>query len=711
MIDNFKSDYNFKFSTYLVKGIIGRFSRLKYINITIGEERQRVLKHPPMQSLDAPIQTSHHGDAEEGNAKIDFIEDKSFDHNNVDGKLNEDFIRTQVLPYLSRQDRIIFESVYLDGMSYEQVADVLGTTRQMVENVLHNAEKIAKIRRIYEEGATELDKSIKGISFQRNQVLKLATCHDVINKYGREFLVEKVYPRLTPTQQEIFDYAILDYFGQSERELKYDTGSIKIFNINGFKLTLARVCKIADTILENEKKGRIIETVKLPENIRQKIARVERVLEKYGGKYFLANYFLRILPDNERKAFYHGMLTYRGQAMSHQAKKAGLSMKEFKTCLESATSKLKTTNFDDIVWVVDKSLKDANIVADRDNVIERRNFVDKLGRRRLIDHFVSRLNETQKTVFENLYLMGNYYTAETLSKGTGLSTGVIAKTELEIREMFKDLDAMEAEDMKNQVNNIAGRQTLEYKERLYQRRIDKNFVTKHGGKEFLMFKFAPRLVTRAEVVILRDFICDNMPAEQVLNELGLNKNAFDYLTSTTQSIKLAIRNYKNCFDSKDPDLFIKEVDDFYKMNAYQQEHGNLDERIFGKEITDQFKHVSNVLMNVTTDMKKDELDDIIQSAGGEKVLRRNFAPYKLTGVTENLIFEKTILQKMSCEEASKELDIFPVEVEQVRDSILDKVKKFVRYRNRNLKNKELRIKRSEENQVQLKNIIGKDKGD
>ena len=43
-------------------------------------------------------------------------------------------------------------------------------------------------------------------------------------------------------------------------------------------------------------------------------------------------------------------------------------------------------------------------------------------------------------------------------------------------------------------------------------------------------------------------------------------------------------------------------------------------------------------------------------AGGEKVLRRNFAPYKLTGVTENLIFEKTILQKMSCEEASKELD-------------------------------------------------------
>lgn len=712
-IDNFDPNYNFKFSTYLHKAIVSRVSRLKYQFRKIDGEQKVVLKNPSFVSLDEPLSTSHHGDVEGGSARIDFVEDEKFSWEDVDGKINEEFIRTNVLPYLSRQDRIIFESIYLDGLKAQDVAYTLGLTRQGMDFIIHDADRIGKIRRIYEEGPNAVDEATKGVSLTKKQIERLVSCQEIISKYGREFLVEKVYPRLTPTQQDTFDFAIYNYFGQSDRELEIDSGiKNKNFINTKFNSTLQTVVKIAEKILANEEKGRYVEAIKIPEITRQKVNRVERVLEKYGGKIFLDNYFLKTLPENERRAFYYGMLTYRGQNISFLAQKAGLSMKEFKTCLESATAKLKTTNFDNVVWIVDKSSVDLNILNDQENVIARKSFVDKLGARRLIKHFVPRLNETQKTVFENLYLMGRYLTAETLSKATGLTTGVIAKTELEICEMFKDLDAMEAEDKQN--NTVDIYKILENKEVKALKRTDSTFVARHGGKEFLMYKFAPQLITRAEVVILRDYICGDMPARQVLDSLKLTvrehnlNSSYDYLKKTTRGIRQKIQLYKTFLDEKDPKLFKQEVEDFYKMHTYHQEHGNLDERIFGKENVDKFNHVISALMTVTTDLKKDEVDDIIKSSGGEKVLRRNFAPYKLTGITENMIFEKAILQKMSCEEIAKELNILPIEIEKVRDLVVEKVKSFIRERNRMNVDKTQKLEKSKQKQIKIKNLIEKD---
>ena len=158
-------------------------------------------------------------------------------------------------------------------------------------------------------------------------------------------------------------------------------------------------------------------------------------------------------------------------------------------------------------------------------------------------------------------------------------------------------------------------------------------------------------------------------------------------------------------------MFAKEVEDFYKMSAYHKEHGNLDERIFGKENVDKFKHVTSALMTVTTDLEKDEIDDIIASAGGEKEFKRNFAPYKLTGITENMVFEKTILQRMSCEDVASELDIFPIEVEQVRDGIVEKVKTFIRERNGASTTRNIRMQQSKTTQAQMAKFNDRDKGD
>ncbi|MDE6583395.1 MAG: sigma-70 family RNA polymerase sigma factor, partial [Clostridia bacterium] len=401
-IDNFDPEYNFKFSTYLQKSIVGRLSKLKYQYRKIEGKQKAFLKNPPLVSLNEPVSTSHHGDAEEGDARIDLVADKSFSWESVDGKLNEEFIRTNVLPYLPRKERIIFESVYLDGMSYEDVAATLNIKRQRVEQIINNAVNVANVRRIYEEGPNEVDKIIKGVNLSKKQIAKLVSCQEIITKYGREFLVEKVYPRLTPSQQDLFDGALYNYFGQSERDLELDTG--KRIQAKENERVLRKVVETAEKILLEEKKGKTVKEAKIPENIRQKVNRVERLLEKYGGKVFLDNYFLKTLPENERRAFYYGMLTYRGQNMSFLAQKAGLSMKQFKTCLESATAKLKTTNFDNIVWLCDMSWKDLNIVNDQENVFARKQIVDELGIKRLIKHFKPRLNETQKIVFENLYL-------------------------------------------------------------------------------------------------------------------------------------------------------------------------------------------------------------------------------------------------------------------------------------------------------------------
>ena len=491
---------------------------------------------------------------------INTIEDKEFVFGILDSKVEYLFLKNKILSLLTKKDRQLFEDVFIIGMPTSTTAIKHGLSRPYVDEQIKKI--IKKIKNLYTNGVTELDvccKAVRTTDFQERRIKKRL---DILKKFSPEFLRERFIPLLTQDQAIVFENFVLNYYGQTFREVSEKYG----LNIARF----SDVLKACDKKLEKYEIELLEEfkTYKAPEQKNQKQRDfANKIAQTFGGKLFLQKYFVPILNNQQKKVFKCAIMDYNGQNYSQLAKDCNMTNKQFATSLMRVIKRLKSLDFDLVVDVLDNSefaktridaltSKDLNQI--KQNVEIVKDFGGVLKLKKL---FAPSLNFCQNQIFNDLYLHPKYQNLESFAEQNKITLEKAVIFENEAIEKLKCFDLEKVEILFERAKHTL--KASEFKvDKSVKKEIIKNlrifeigdvedfnvrkaffddYLKNYGQKKDIIAQFLPSLKKLELQQTFVSFFLEAHSDIEIMQEFGFDK---DYLMKQKVEISVNLLKYK-----------------------------------------------------------------------------------------------------------------------------------------------------------------------
>ena len=387
---------------------------------------------------------------------------------------------------------------------------------------------------------------------------------------------------------------------------------------------------------------------------RQRKERNRRLIEEYGGNLFLRKYFLPLLSEQEKKVFELAILNYSRGTSEDLARRAEMNLITFNNTLSNSLNKLKNVDFEVLVDVVDNASKSkvalkSTSLATFDKVKERQELVKKYGGKEFLKEIFSPLlTDSQKKVFDALFLYPHLFTYAEVAKELNCAKSNIIYTEKVIVDKLKNTDFTLLrkinEDMEKNLKYEEYARAKNAKSKITQ------IIEQFGGRDFLLEKFAPTLKIKAHKIIFEKYMCGTFSKNALEEKLKLRGDyASCYFHTTINSIIGKIEEFKKSFGSEEN--FQKAVKDFYVAKEYE-------------------------ILNVkkTKEDKKLLTDEEIENYGGKRLIGRKFL--RTLPVLDQLILYSSIFKNKSLYEIKKELKLTDADLNYHSKQIKTKLEKF-----------------------------------
>ncbi len=667
-IERFNTDYTFTFATYLVRGIKNEIGMMYRSATNKGKKEVQVV------SLhDATIKNSRHQDDEGMNVE-EAVEDETTLPEHADNKLELNYIREKVASLLPKRERDMFYDYYEKKQTLETIAKKYNLSRSYMTRLVEKTRET--INRIYLNGPSEEDLLFKGVDQSFISTFKKSNA--IVKKHGRTFLVECFMPTLEKKDQKVFERFINCYYSQNMKDLAEGSG----LSANHYGLVLDEILekldKEAPVLKEEYLKTK--RPKKLSYKIQQEINRTNRLIENYGGKSFLAKYFMPTLSGREKKMFEERFLCYYGQPQTEMSKKIGIAQNNFSRMYSVILDKLEKADFETIVDVIDNAdqykTEVKNLIPEKvDKIKERMAIVKQYGGIvKLEEYFMPILSASQKKIFENLYLRPKHDSLLTASKDLDMLSGAIINGEKLILEKLKSTNIEELINIRKQAENELKLDNSQTKEKSMNRK----FVEKNGGEEYLREVFLPMLEIKSHKIIFTKYILEGKSTREVLEELKLPRKGINYLRKTANLVKLKLRNYKACHED-----FEKEVKDFYMKKKFEKAHPeNFEEIAYGKKEEDfapieEKKELSIKDIGQEADYKvrKEFVENYLSKFGTKKELVRNFLP-TIKKIVDQQVFLGSFLECHLDEVVMKKYQLTKDELASAKNNLLYNLKQY-----------------------------------
>lgn len=624
-VDKFtKSNFNFSFTTYVSKYYMAYFGNKR-------RDKSRQKRNAIVVSLDDKVSYKDKQIPLEEfvSADINFLENL---HDELDVKL----VKEKILPLLSKEEREIFTNYFFKQLPLDKLS--INYTREGKKLILDRV--VEKVINLYNDGITETDKAMMGVVLTAPQKKMFVCSQAILKKYGREFLEDVFLPRLTKKQAEIFKDNILSFNGI----IKTNDSVSETITLFQDKLKM----------LEPEFKRYMSLKEETPLKQRQRKERNRRLIEEYGGNLFLRKYFLPLLSEQEKKVFELAILNYSRGTSEDLARKAEMNLITFNNTLSNSLNKLKNVDFEVLVDVVDNASKSkvalkSTSLATFDKVKERQELVKKYGGKEFLKEIFSPLlTDSQKKVFDALFLYPRFFTYAEVAKELNCAKSNIIYTEKVIVDKLKNTDFTLLrkinEDMEKNLKYEEYARAKNAKSKITQ------IIEQFGGRDFLLEKFAPTLKIKAHKIIFEKYMCGTFSKNALEEKLKLRGNyASCYFHTTINSIISKIEEFKKSFGSEEN--FQKAVKDFYVAKEYE-------------------------ILNVkkTKEDKKLLTDEEIENYGGKRLIGRKFL--RTLPVLDQLILYSSIFKNKSLNEIKKELKLTDADLNYHSKQIKTKLEKF-----------------------------------
>lgn len=672
-IERFNVDYTFTFATYLARGIKNEIGMLYRSATTRGKKGTQTVS-----LQDATIKSTRNSD-DDGMTVEEAVEDPSADPVHADNQLEINYIKEKVTSYLPKRERDMFFDYYDKKQTLETIAKKYNLSRSYITRLIEKTRE--KINRIYLEGPSEDDIEFKGVNhtycatFDRSRA--------IVKKHGKNFLVECFLPTLEKKEQKVFERFVNCYYSQRVEDLAEGTG----ITANAYRITLEKILeklnKEAPALKEEYLKTK--KPKRLSQKVQQDVNRTKRLLESYGGKPFLAKYFMPTLAEKEKKLFEERFLLYEGQSQTDISKKIGIAQNNFQRLYNLVLGKLKKADFETIVDVVDNAnqynTKIKNLIPEKiDKIKERMEIVKKYGGVvKLQEYFLPILTENQKKVFEGLYLRPKYDSLQSMAQGLKTNPANIFSDEKVILEKLKSTNIAELE-------KIRKRAEMELKldvQEVSEKKSKEKTIASHGGESFLREVFLPTLEIKSHKIIFTKYILEGKSTREVLEELKLPRKGINYLRETANLIKVKLRNFKATHEN-----FEQAVKDFYTKKEFEKAHTeNFEEIAFGKKDEDFVPKKEMVELNLSNfgqepdyKRRKEFVDGYLSKFGSRKDLVRKFLP-SLKKVAEQQVFLGSFVECHLDEVVMKRYGFTNEEMKNVRKSLISHLKSFQNTKN------------------------------
>lgn len=683
--------YEFQFSTFAWRCLDRRFKQIKSYDI-----RQKRQSNHNAISLDEPLKNNKQDESE--TTRLDMLADsRAITEGQLVDKMEFDRIKNEILPLFPKREQELIEHYFIEEMTMEDVALVMNCSRQYVYLLLDSV--MTKLENLMKEGVTQTDVDLRRIELQNNKSRKVYERNNkVIIEFRKVFGLDGILQfknSLPQGQRDVFEkmlYNPISLVGMDRQQVQ---GII----IKKMEIALQRGKIIAEKIKP------------LSQRQIQAVNRNERLIEEFGGRAFLAKYFLPNLPEREQKVFTFAILQFEGQSKADLAKICGISPQNFQMAYSKVLDKLASTDFELLVSMVDNaerfggSVSNINI-SKLDAMKERQEFVEKHGGvLKLRKLFMPILSGTQKLVFEKLYLSPQYDSISAMAEKEGLGAPNIVTAEKILREKLEATNIEELAMIQERAENLARglfadkRINTKMKASLRKR---EEFVARNGGKEFLLEMFASKLEVPAHKTVFVEYVLNGLPATKVGRLLNLKETSGpSYVDKITKMLYAQIEEWKQTF----PD-FEKEVESFYARKEFGKKHSEdfeknaLGEYQFVDDESEPEELSIETVGRCKDFSKRDEfIKNFLKQFGSPTEIVRDFLP-TVKKVADKQVFVKFFLESKSNREIRSEVGLKTYELIASKNKLIagleeyaNRRRKYYKSANRISKNKYLQARR------------------
>lgn len=662
-VEQFNLDYSFTFATFL-----GKVIKCALINKYV----RKAKKHPANKtvSLQDKLKGSYRHQDDDGASIEDIIEDEKFTVENIHSMLEWNFIEKDILPYFSKRERAVFLDYFKNFFSQQELAKKYNVSQMTISRMIISV--CEKIKEVYQNGVSEEMKVSKGLKVDKRVVENYLRCQEIIKKYGNDFLIHSFIPTLKPKTRQAFKSYLFGNYGQ---ELPGNSNS-SFYLINQ---ALESLEKFGDELLELYKlEKRTDRKVKVKSlKTQQEFNRNERLLNQYGGKLFLAKYFLPVLTPNEQAVFTQRYLSYAGETQAVMAEKAGVLPSNFSNICNRVLKKLEQADFEVIVDMVDngelKAPKKQPLIKNETRNItkarERFELVQKKGGiEKLRKYFVPILSDEHKEVFERLYLSSECQQVLEISKELNVNPASVYAYD---KILMKKLEATNIEEFE-QISIRAERAIAN--EEMQSHDMQSKFLSQYGGEPFLREVFMPTLQVKAHKVVFESMILRNKPIKEVLIQLNIGKDRIHYVHSTKKELLVRLKLFK-----EETANFEDIVKSFYMQKEFDRLHPENFEELafegFDAVVKENEISLSNVGRLKDFNERKEIIDKFISKFGDRKELIRRFMP-TLKSATQQQVFLSFFIEYKRDVEIRREYDLTPVDVSVAKKAIIPALEKY-----------------------------------
>lgn len=274
-------------------------------------------------SYDAPV-TTHRIDSDEDSDLLGFLESPTY--TSQDDLINQTELSRLLTNYhlLSTKEKFILMQ-NAKFKTFTDTAKAFGVTREMGRKLFNKA--AAKLKK-YSKELPDFVKSLNGTHLIDHNYTTLAIVEKFKKEYDDNFLRE-IMPLLSPINQIILNYTILNYTGTPVAELQDLLGITHA--------TYSRRASLIRSQIPNLHQSS--KRVPLSEKAKERIDSLNKFFERYGGKIAISNY-LPTRNKNEKKALF-ALIGYNGENLSQMATFWKMTPSDMRQNLESVVSEIK----------------------------------------------------------------------------------------------------------------------------------------------------------------------------------------------------------------------------------------------------------------------------------------------------------------------------------------------------------------------------------
>ncbi len=429
-VEKFDPDKGIAFSTFLTQCVEFNFCKIL----------KKIRKEKPVLSLSLPAFVD--------NQKLelqDLLKDERDFQKILDDRSLLMYMQNNILNLISKKERDIFIDYYLNSLTFFELADKYDVSHQNMNKLLQEATE--HVCNLMWNGISETDIKLARVKPTQAQRAKVETGTGIVKKYGRENLVKNFVPKLTESQARVFKGLVLDYYGKGMEEACSDLGTKPQYVSTILKAVMKKLSK-ADSKLLKQKNTEFLTTKNQAE-----LKYANKIIEKHGQKLFLYKYFVRILPEEEKRVFTRAVLDYDAESYDELAKKCGLELQEFKAILYKTEKKLNDFDFEILIELIDNADTFKTTLAPItnskiNNIIKRKDIVNQFGGViRLRKHFLPILTDRQKIVFSDMYLNPKFDSLKSLADFYDLNKDDVLLVEKQILKKLKAINLSKREEL------------------------------------------------------------------------------------------------------------------------------------------------------------------------------------------------------------------------------------------------------------------------